>query len=116
MVGEARYSEGSLYAILMDCITHKRHNIDDTNEDAEVQEYDVFESSDNENDDEPWKVTLLDDYNVDFGDAVSVISKVRAIAKVLRKSPLKNDCSQKNCKKEYGKRLSLFLDTKTRWN
>ena len=100
MVGEARYSEGSLHAILMDCITHKRHNIDDTNEDAEVQEYDVFESSDDENDDEPWKVTLLDDYNVDFGDAVSVISKVRAIAKVLRKSPLKNTV-KRNMEKDF---------------
>ena len=33
-----------------------------------------------------------------------------------RKSPLRNDCLQKNCEKELGKRLSLVLDTKTRWN
>ena len=44
------------------------------------------------------------------------ISKVRAIVKVFRKSPLKNDCLQRNCEKELGKRLSLVLDTKTRWN
>ena len=44
------------------------------------------------------------------------ISKIRAIVKVFRKSPLKNDCLQRNCEKELGKRLSLVLDTKTRWN
>ena len=77
--------------------------------------YDVFESSGDENDDEPLQVTLPDDYNADSDDAVSdAISKVRAIVKVFRKSPLKNDCLQKNCEKEFGKRLSLLLDTKTR--
>ena len=95
----------------------KRHNIEDTNENTEVQVYDVFESSGDENDDEPWQVTLPDDYNADFGDAVSdAISKVRAIVKVFRKRTLKSDCLQKNCEKEFGKRLSLLLDTKTRWN
>ena len=66
--------------------------------------YDVFESSGDENDDEPWQVTLPDDYNADFGDSVSdAISKVRAIVKVFRESPLKNDCLQKNCEKKFGK-------------
>ena len=65
-----------------------------------------------------WQVTLPGDYNVDFGDAVSdVVSKVRALSiKLFRKRPLKNDCLQKNCEKEFGKRLSLLLDTKNRWN
>ena len=60
---------------------------------------------------------MPDDYNADFVDTVSdSISKVRAIVKVFRKSPLKNDCLQKNCEKELAERLSLVLGTKTRWN
>ena len=97
-----------LYLAVCDVLYKKRHNIKDANEDAEVQEYDVFESSDDENDDEPWQVTLPDDYNVDFGDAVSdVNSKVRAIVKVFRKSPQKNDCLQMNCEKDFGKKNFL---------
>jgi len=60
---------------------------------------------------------LPDDYNADYVDTVSdTISKVRAIVKLFRKSPLKNECLQKNNEKEFGKTLSLLLDTKTRWN
>ena len=36
--------------------------------------------------------------------------------KLFRKSPLKNDCLQKNCEKEFGKTLSMLLDTETNWN
>ena len=99
-------------------VLYKCRNIENTNE-ANIHEYDydIFESSDDENDDEPWQVTLPDDYNAHFVDTVSdFISKVRAIVKVFQKSPLKNDCLQRNCEKELGKRLSLVLDTKTRWN
>ena len=93
-----------LHLAVCDVLYKKRHNIKDTNEDAEVEEYDVFESSDDENDDEPWQVTLPDDYNVDFGDAVSdVISKVRAIVKVIRKSPLKMTACKRTVKRNLKK-------------
>lgn len=106
-----------LHLAVCDVLYKKRHNEEDTNEAAKAHEYDIVESSDDEDDDEPWQVTLPDDYNADFVDTVSdTISKVRAIVKLFRKSPLKNDCLQKNCEKELGKTLSLLLDTKTRWN
>ena len=101
-----------------DVLYKKCCNIESTNEAKDYEyDYDIFKSSDDENDDEAWQVILPDDYNADFVDTVrDSISKVRAIVKVFRKSPLKNDCLQKNCEKELGKRLSLVLDTKTRWN
>ena len=106
-----------LHLAVCDVLYKKRHNIKDTNEDAEAHEYDIVESYDDENDDKPWQVTLPNDYNADFVDTVSdVISKVRATVKLFKKSPLKNDCLQKNYEKEFGKRHSLLLDTKIRWN
>ena len=123
MKSEARHAtqvchSHGLHLAVCDVLYKKCRNIENTNE-ANVHEYDyyIFENSDDENDDEPWQVTLLDDYNAHFVDTVSdFISKVRAIVKAFRKSPLKNDCLQRNCEKELGKRLSLILDTETRWN
>ena len=104
-----------LHLAVCDVLYKKRHNIEDTNEDAEVQEYDVFESSDDETDDD-WQVTLPDDYNVDFGDAVSDVISSQSNCQGVQEEPTENDCLQKNCKKEFRKRLSLLLDVKTRWN
>ena len=117
IIHQVCHSHG-LHLAVCDVLYKKCRNIENANE-ANVHEYDydIFESSDDENDDEPWQVTLADDYNAHFVDTVSdFISKVRAIVKVFRKSPLKNDYLQRNCEKELGKRLSLVLDTKTRWN
>ena len=92
-----------LHLAVCDVLYKKGNNIEDTNKDAE--DHDIVESSDDENDDEPWQVTLPDNYNADFVDTVSdVISKVRAIVKLFRKSPLKNDCLQKNWQKKFGKK------------
>ena len=102
------HSHGLHFAIC-DVLYKKRDNIEDTDEDAEAHEYDIFESSDDENDDELWQVTLPDDYNADIVDTVSdVISKVRAIVKLSIKIPLKNDCSHENCKKEVKKKDFLW--------
>ena len=117
IIHQVCHSHG-LHLAVCDVLYKKCRNIENTNK-TNVHEYDynIFESSDDENDDEPWQVTLPDDYNAHFVDTVSdFISKVRAIVKVFRKSSLKNDCLQRNCEKELGKRLSLVLDTKTRWN
>ncbi|XP_065665757.1 uncharacterized protein LOC136087194 [Hydra vulgaris] len=46
----------------------------------------------------------------------SVITKVRKIVKLFRKSPVKNDVLQEEIKKEHGKEVSLILDSRTRWN
>jgi len=63
-----------LHLPVCDVLYKKRHNEEDTNEAAEAHEYDICESSD---DDEPWQVTLPDDCNADFVDTVSdTISQV----------------------------------------
>ena len=99
-----------LHLTVCDVLYKKCHNIQNTNEaQAHEYNYDMFESSDDENDDEPWQVTLPDGSNADFVETVSdSTSKVRAIVKVLRKNPLKNDCLQKNCEKELEKTLYGF--------
>lgn len=45
-----------------------------------------------------------------------VIQKVRKIAKIFRKSPIKNNILQGYVQKEHGKNLHVLLDSKTRWN
>lgn len=47
----------------------------------------------------------------------SLITKIRKVVKIFRKSPTKNDdILQKHVEAEFGKELSLILDSKTRWN
>ena len=71
---------------------------------AEAHEYDIVESSDDENDHKPREVTLPDDYYAEFVDTVSdVILKFRVIVKLFRKSPLKNDCLQRTVKRNLEK-------------
>ena len=46
-----------------------------------------------------------------------VVSKVRKIVKLFRKSPVRNDDNlQPQIKLSFGKEKALFLDCKTRWN
>ena len=45
----------------------------------------------------------------------SVITKVRKIVKLFRKSPVKNNILQGEIKKQHGKEVSLILDCRTRW-
>lgn len=46
-----------------------------------------------------------------------LIAKVRKAVKIFKKSPIKNDIYlQKYGQEEYGKKLELILDCKTRWN
>ncbi|XP_065652685.1 uncharacterized protein LOC136079950 [Hydra vulgaris] len=46
----------------------------------------------------------------------SVITKVRKIVKLFRKSPVKNDVLQEEIKTKHGKEVSLILDCRTRSN
>ena len=56
---------------------------------------------------------LPDDYNEDFVEAVSdVISKVRAIVKLFRKNPLKNDCLRRIVKRNLEKDFLYFWKPK----
>ena len=45
-----------------------------------------------------------------------VISKVRRIVRLFKRSPVKNSILQKYVREENGKELSLLFDCKTRWN
>lgn len=46
-----------------------------------------------------------------------LITKIRKVVKIFRKSPTKNDkILQKHVKEEFNKEYSLILDCKTRWN
>jgi hypothetical protein len=62
------------------------------------------------------------DINLDVNDTdekinvSAVINKVRKIARLFRKSPLKNEILQKYVTEDHGKNLMMILDTKTRWN
>ena len=60
----------------------------------------------------------FDDYQPEINDNYkNLIDKVRKIAKLFRKSPLKNDFLQDYVKEiNNGQPLNLILDTKTRWN
>jgi hypothetical protein len=49
-------------------------------------------------------------------DLLPVITKVRKVAKMFKRSPVKNEILQKHVKEELGKELSLLLDCRTRWN
>ena len=58
---------------------------------------------------EPVKCT--EEYNF-----YAIITKVRKIVKMFRKSPTKNDVLQQYVKDEHNKELKLILDCKTRWS
>jgi len=51
------------------------------------------------------------------GEYKEVVDKVRAVVRIFRRSPTKNDAVlQVYVKREFGKELSLSLDCRTRWN
>ena len=58
----------------------------------------------------------LNDFIGENVNVSKIISKIRKIAKMFRKSPLKNNTLQGYVQQELGKNLQLMLDSKTRWN
>ena len=101
----------------------KHQNIS-SDEEIDLEEKNSSEEEENSDlsDDED-STGLLDD---GMNDSISipkvkihfqpVISKVRKIVKLFRKSPIKNDILQEEVKKQLGKEVSLILDCRTRWN
>ena len=53
---------------------------------------------------------------VDKVNVSAAINKMRQIALLFRKSPLKNEILQNYVRKEHGKSLIIILDSKTRWD
>ena len=54
--------------------------------------------------------------NCDTINVSMFISKVRMMARFLRKSPLNNQILQKYVHGQHGTNVQLMLDSKTRWN
>lgn len=85
----------------------------------EIENADQSELSDVDNDDNEDSfivdctlpsVTIASNYK-------DLITKVRKIVKIFKRSPTKNDLIlQKYIQEEHGKKLELILDCKTRWN
>jgi len=63
---------------------------------------------------EPYEYNVIAELS---GEYKEVVDKVRAIVRIFRRSPTKNDAIlQPYVKRELGKELSLVLDCRTRWN
>lgn len=56
------------------------------------------------------------DFDVKHETIVPLITKIRVVVRLFRKSRTKNDILQKYVKLEFGRKYSLILDTKTCWN
>ncbi|KAG5672146.1 hypothetical protein PVAND_002299 [Polypedilum vanderplanki] len=86
--------------------------IEDSNENIDDEsEFEDESKNENEEDD------LNDDSDADlFNSHMNIITKMRAVVKMFRRSPLKNDILQRIVKRQYNKELMLILDCSTRWN
>lgn len=59
----------------------------------------------------------LETNQIRYADLGPLVSKIRNVIKLFRRSPAKNDAIlQKYVKEEFGKERSLILDSRTRWN
>lgn len=45
-----------------------------------------------------------------------IITKIRSVVKLFRRSPTKNEVLQKHVINEFGKEICFILDNRTRWN
>ena len=73
-------------------------------------ELDADDEDDDEEDEETLASVLISEFS-------GLISRVRKIARLFRKSPVKNDdILQPHIVRSFGKEYQLLLDTKTRWN
>lgn len=73
---------------------------------------------DEEDQDEGFQIVCTEDEAEELVDKLyPLICKVRTIVKLFRRSPTKNDdILQKYVKEEFGKKIQLMIDVKTRWN
>ena len=98
-----------LYSKGPNCSEGMYFNEDDYFTDAEIQDNDTMTELNGEIDD-IITTPLLKKWIED------VISKVRRIVRLFRRSPVKNSILHKYVDEEKGRELSLLLDCKTRWN
>ena len=96
-----------LYSKAPSCSDGMYLNEDDYFADAEIYDNDTMTELNGEIDDSI-PTPLLKKW-------IDVISKVRIIVLLFRRSPVKNSILQKYVHKEKGEELSLLLECKTRW-
>lgn len=113
---------------------HEANKLRDENID-EDSESDTGNESDSEYSDNEENEIFHDDFEIEYeaGGTIDqalpvptflsnielngLITKIRKVVKIFRKSPTKNDkILQKHVKEEFNKEYSLILDCKTRWN
>lgn len=108
-------------------ILYKKANYDQISEN--LNELPDFVDDDNDNDDDvddeggfSLQTTATfdvsdDDDTYDLRDDITIIiRKIRNVVKIFRRSPIKNDNLQTHVMGEFGKEITLLLDTKIRWN
>ena len=91
-------------------------NVSDESEDDSMASnlFIHFDSIDDDTeDDEVIEETLIPPFRMDIH---TVVTKVRNVVRIFRKSPLKNEILQSYVEKLLGKKVNLILDCKTRWN
>ena len=96
-------------------------NISVENQEVAITE---FEHGEDEEDDVMEDIGVFDviedtsttDSSIQHESIGPIITKIRKIVVMFRRSPTKNDILQKHVKDEFKKELTLILDTKTRWS
>ena len=93
----------------------------DTEEECDTEDLDIGDDNEAEIDENQDDCELYEDECEAFiqldTEIHPIISKIRKIIKIFRKSPVKNDALQTYVKQSNsGKSLKLILDIKTRWN
>lgn len=72
--------------------------------------------SDDEENGEGFQI-FTEEVELELADSLyPLIRKVRAVVKLFRKSPTKNDVLQKHIKEQFNREIQLMIDIKTRWN
>lgn len=59
---------------------------------------------------------LVDESDVSNETILPIITKIRRVVKLFRRSPTKNDVLQQHVKNEFGKEICFILDSRSRWN
>lgn len=125
MLHQQCYNHGIHLAVIDVLVKNKKTTGDDNTSDAEsVAEDEVVENEGegNEMNDETVcfninETETMPDSEIELRpDVQAALSRVRAIIRVFRKSPVKNAVLQKYIKEKLNKELQLQLDCSTRWN
>lgn len=112
----------AFHLAVMDVIFRKSvadEDMDSGDGDDNDRDSDLF-NDDDEDDDNEDETDIYGENNEDIlemrEDLKSVLSKVRKIVMLIKRSPVKNNVFQNHVKEQHGKEMSLLMDCRTRWN